>query len=166
MVRPIVAGETLARLKVYAWPGNVRELRNIIERLVVRNRAGLIPPEDLPAAVSGAVPPPKPTADMMYDRMVGAGESFWTAVHRPFQAHDVTREDLRALVARGLRQTRGNYKGLLALFNLPVQDYKRFVEFLRKHECRLPFVEFRVTPALSARFSEPANSSPLSAKGG
>jgi hypothetical protein len=29
------------------------------------------------------------------------------------------------------------------LFNLEPNDYKRFLNFLRKHECQLPFKEYR-----------------------
>jgi DNA-binding NtrC family response regulator len=115
---PMLSEETMAMLTAYAWPGNVRELRNLIERLVVRNSAGLISVIDLPPAISGVAPARKHTADALYERMVQAGESFWTVVHGPFLAHDVTRDDLRALVARGLKETRGSYRGLVPLFNL------------------------------------------------
>jgi hypothetical protein len=29
------------------------------------------------------------------------------------------------------------------LFNLRPDEYKKFLNFLRKHECQLPFKEFR-----------------------
>jgi hypothetical protein len=58
-------------------------------------------------------------------------------------SRDVTREDLRTIVARGLSQTAGNYKLLIDLFNMDSQDYKRFLNFLRKHHCHLPFQQFR-----------------------
>lgn len=35
-------------LNEYRWPGNIRELENMMERLVVTNRRGLITEEDLP----------------------------------------------------------------------------------------------------------------------
>ena len=37
----------------------------------------------------------------------------------------------------------GNYKILVQLFNLPSGDYKRFLNFLRKHDCHVPFQPFR-----------------------
>ena len=61
-------------------------------------------------------------------------------------ARDLTREDLRTIVSRGLNETRGSYKGLVELFNLSAHDYKRFLNFLRKYECRLPFQRFRAMP--------------------
>jgi hypothetical protein len=33
------------------------------------------------------------------------------------------------------------------LFNIPSEDYKRLLTFLRKHECHLPFQTFRTAPA-------------------
>jgi hypothetical protein len=31
------------------------------------------------------------------------------------------------------------------LFNIPPNQYKRFLNFLRKHDCLLPYREFRVS---------------------
>jgi DNA-binding NtrC family response regulator len=154
---PIVPPETLEKLGAYAWPGNVRELRNTVERLAVCSRHGVISPADLPPSISGAVPPPTPPVDALYQRMVVEGKSFWDVVHEPFQSHDVTRDDLRRLVTRGLKQTRGNYKALTQLFNLPPNDYKRFLGFLRKYECRVPFQNFRLAPVPSERMASAAN---------
>ena len=36
------------------------------------------------------------------------GESFWTAVHEPFMSRDMTREELRQIVRRGLTRTHGS----------------------------------------------------------
>jgi hypothetical protein len=30
---------------------------------------------------------------------------------------------------------------------MPDEDYKRFLSFLRKHDCHLPFQRFRVAPS-------------------
>jgi transcriptional regulator with GAF, ATPase, and Fis domain len=154
--RPVLAEPVLASLMAYSWPGNVRELRNIVERLVVRNRASVITLEELSAVMSTPGLPERvsastrrETADVLYDRMVQTGESFWTVVHNPFTCHDLTRADLRAVVARGLEQTRGNYRSLLTLFNASAHDYKRFLNFLGKHGCRLSFHEYRTVPGPS-----------------
>ena len=39
--------------------------------------------------------------------------------------------------------TRGSYRGLLALFHMPLTDYKRFMNFLATHDCRVDYREFR-----------------------
>ena len=32
---------------------------------------------------------------------------------------------------------------MVELFNMPAGDYKRFLSFLRKHDCQVPFHAFR-----------------------
>jgi len=147
---PKFSPDALAALAAYSWPGNVRELRNIIERVVVRHRGGIVERCDLAHEVLDATETPAATAapvatqaEMLYTTMVKGGESFWTAVYRPFMARDLTRQELQKLVGRGLERTRGNYRSLVELFNMPAGDYKRFLNFLRKHQCHLPFQRFR-----------------------
>src|SRR5580704_4829191 len=168
---PLVLDETMARLAAYHWPGNVRELKNVVERLVVRTQSGVISPEDLPREISGrwtapaASSPgslaPRPTPDVLFERMSVGGESFWSVVYEPFMSRDLTRQDLRLVVSRGLEETRGNYKALVQFFNLAPGDYKRFLSFLRKYECQMPFQPFR---ALDNRPGSPRQAdAPLSA---
>lgn len=150
---PALAPEALSQLIAYGWPGNVRELKNFVERLVLRARSGLITPADLPMEI---MPPPQAAirepvrgaaVERMYDRMVNGHEPFWPVVYEPFMSRDMTRDDLRALVSRGLEQTRGSYRILVQMFNMPEADYKRFLNFLRKHDCQMPFQKFRNLPA-------------------
>jgi DNA-binding NtrC family response regulator len=153
---PAISEEVVARLTSYEWPGNVRELKNVAERLVIRSR-GAIGTADLPREISGKwsapvvanedVPSVATTADLLYQRMVANGESFWSVVYEPFMSRDLTRNDLRAVISRGLEQTRGSYKLLVQLFNLQPEDYKRILSFLRKYECHMPFQKFRSIPA-------------------
>ena len=152
---PRVPEETMARLVAYDWPGNVRELKNAAERLVIRKGAEVIAPEDLPREIAGkwsgstavaAEPSGRLTPEMLLERMSVGGESFWTVVYEPFIARDLTRYDLRVIVSRGLERTKGSYKALVQSFNLQPTDYKRFLSFLRKHECHMPFLRFRSLP--------------------
>jgi transcriptional regulator with PAS, ATPase and Fis domain len=149
-----------AALIGYDWPGNVRELKNLVERLIVRSRVGPIDEGDLPIEVlglgrrrtpvaAGATAPVRTRAEDLYDKMVIGGESFWSAVHPLFTARDMTREDMREIISRGLTQTRGSYRLVLQLFNMPADDYKAFLNFLRKHQCHLPFFKFRSLPTPS-----------------
>jgi transcriptional regulator with PAS, ATPase and Fis domain len=155
-VPPELSPDALAALVAYAWPGNVRELKNVAERLVIRSQGGLIVTTDLPLEMQRApapVPPATPAAaaysiaDTLFDRMVSGGESFWEVVHAPFMARDLTRQDLRAVLCRGLQQTGGSYKVLVELFNMQEGDYKRLLNFLRKHDCQVPFQRFRTARA-------------------
>jgi DNA-binding NtrC family response regulator len=158
---PTLAPETLALLLEYSWPGNVRELKNIVERLVVRASDNDIEPRDLPlevlrgsAAEQAATPAPTVTtaparsnSDALFERMVNGGESFWAAVYAPFMLRDLTRDDVRGIVRRGLERTGGNYRVMVELFNMPADDYKRFLGMLRKYQCHMPFQEFRSASA-------------------
>jgi transcriptional regulator with PAS, ATPase and Fis domain len=167
---PEIAPDVLDRLRAYDWPGNVRELKNVVERMIVRSRGGRVEMHDLPAAIPGqriaatvvplAIPdrgtagavqtPPvtQPSTQVLFERIVSHRESFWSAVYTPFMARDLTRDDVRAIVTAGLQHTRGNYKMLLDLFNMEPADYKRFLNFLRKHHCHMPFQKFRMTDAI------------------
>jgi two-component system response regulator AtoC len=152
---PGISAEAQALLEQYAWPGNVRELRNVVERLVIRSQGRLIVPADFPPEMlahrrtpAGAVvtmTAERSMVDDVFERLA-CGESFWSAVYEPFMARDLTRDELRRVVERGLEITRGSYRSLVQLFNMPPTDYKRLLNFLRKHKCLLPFQQFRSSP--------------------
>jgi DNA-binding NtrC family response regulator len=161
---PVVSKEALEVLMEHPWPGNVRELKNVVERLVIRGSNGEIGRDDLPLDVvrSAAVVPAqstriaaRPVSDVLYDKMVKEGQSFWSVVYAPFISRDLTRDDLRAVVRKGLERTAGNYKVVVELFNMPADDYKRFLGFLRKYHCHMPFQQFRSAAAGRTSGSEP-----------
>ncbi len=135
----------------YAWPGNVRQVENVVERLVASGRREMVEVEDLPQELR--TPPAygsKPSlerrrtvADDLFKKLVEDRESFWNAVYPLYMNREITRSNVRELVHKGLAEARGNYKIVLRLFNMESTDYKRFLNFLRKHECQLPFKEYR-----------------------
>jgi transcriptional regulator with PAS, ATPase and Fis domain len=140
----------------YAWPGNVRELRNVVERLVARvATATLIEPIHLPREIAANAATADPVAvsavavsdakrvALLTDRLFVARESFWTSVYAAFMSRDITRNDVRYIVASGLEQSRGSYRLLLSLFNMSNDDYKRFLGFLSEHDCHVPFRPLR-----------------------
>ena len=134
-------------LTAYDWPGNVRELRNLVERLMARSRSEVIEAADLQLTDRPHGGPTHVAARAieweLLDRMVKAKESFWNVVYPPFVSHDLTRDQLRWIVGEGLERTHGSYKILVELFNMPRTDYKRFLSFLRKYDCHMPFRYFR-----------------------
>ena len=82
-------------------------------------------------------------ADDLYKRLTEERESFWTAVYPLFMEREITRANVREVVQKGLEEARGNYKIVARLFNMESRDYKRFLNFLRKHDCQIPFKEYR-----------------------
>ena len=77
-------------------------------------------------------------ADELFQKLVNERESFWTAVYPLYMNREITRANVRDLVHKGLEEARGNYKIVAKLFNLEPREYKRFLNFLRKHDCQLP----------------------------
>ena len=142
----------MAALCEYSWPGNVRQLENVIERLVVTGRREVDSGRRSRRRRSGrrrrsALRPRterrRTVADDLFKKLVEERESFWTAVYPLYMNREITRGNVRDLVHKGLEEARGNYKIVLRLFNMESRDYKRFLNFLRKHDCQLPFKEYR-----------------------
>ena len=157
--QPTLPPDTRALLSDRDWPGNVRELMNFVEQLTVRFAGRRVPPTELPSGVNGPADgegsePGSASgaswraaeARVLFNRIVQGGGSFWSTVYEPFMARDLTREHVRALVKLGLEQTRGSYKALVQYLHMPPSDYKRFLNFLRKHQCQVPFQGWRAMP--------------------
>ena len=157
-----VSPEALEALVAYRWPGNVRELKNVVERIVLKTVGPIVRVQDLPAeimktaalsigvvvdAAQAKEAHAETQAQALAATMLKHGESFWSAVHPQFMSRDLTRCELRKVIQIGLEHTNGNYRLLVQLFNMPLGDYKRFLSFLRKHDCHLPFQRFRSVPA-------------------
>jgi transcriptional regulator with PAS, ATPase and Fis domain len=142
--------EAMARLEQYHWPGNVRELQNVVEQMIAvsppDNRLGL---DELPATVVVSRgrhvyerrERRRRVSDDLYDELVSGRYRFWHDVHALFTRRDITRADLRQLIRLGLA-TAGSYRGLLGLFGMDQKDYKRLMNFLAAHECRVDYREF------------------------
>ena len=146
-----ITPEAIATLSQYSWPGNVRQLENAIERLVVTGRQEMITVDDLPMEIRSPLQTGvrsrrerrRTVAEDLFKKLTNDQESFWTAVYPLYMNREITRGNVRDLVHKGLEEARGNYKIVMRLFNMEAGDYKRFLNFLRKHDCQLPFKEYR-----------------------
>jgi transcriptional regulator with PAS, ATPase and Fis domain len=146
-----ISAEAVSILADYSWPGNVRELENVIERLVVNATGDTIEACDLPSEIlaNSSVKVRRwkerrrTVADDLYRQLMKDGKPFWGSVYPMYMNREITRNDMRALLHKGLEEARGNYMIVLRLFNMETKDYKRFLNFLRKHDCRLPFKDYR-----------------------
>lgn len=152
-VRKSFSKESLDLLANHKWPGNIRELKSIVtigyslsdgefiepcdfegqlerssstapELMAVTPGAGLSNGADATAATGGPDP---------YVRMVDGKEGFWDAVYAPFMDRDLNRTQVRQLLQRGLTETSGSYTKLASLFNVPSDQYHKFMDFLRHH---------------------------------
>jgi transcriptional regulator with PAS, ATPase and Fis domain len=144
--------EAWEALDKYHWPGNVRELQNVIEQMVWLGQPG-VPvtlaqvPQTVRTSAQALLLPARErrrqVSDDLYQALVSGNYSFWVHIHPLFLNRDITRHDIRELLRRGLSITRGSYRGLLELFRIPPEDYKRFMNFLTTHGSRADFREFR-----------------------
>ena len=139
-------------LTEYSWPGNVRELENVIERCVVTGRNEVVALDDLPmdvrvqhsvgaASRSASAGGPSPTTSSSGSSRIASRSG--PSVYPLYMQREITRGNVRDVVRKGLEEARGNYKIVARLFNMEQRDYKRFLNFLRKHDCQLPFKEYR-----------------------
>jgi transcriptional regulator with GAF, ATPase, and Fis domain len=146
-----LSADAMTALVDYPWPGNVRELENVIERIIVKSRGEVAELDDLPPEIrhqrSVSLRPKRErrrtVADDLYMKLRHEQASFWTTVYPMYMQREITKENVRDLVRKGLEEARGNYRIVAKLFNMDADDYKKFLNFLRKHDCQLPFKEYR-----------------------
>ena len=158
---PTLSREAEECLVAFDWPGNVRQLRSVAERLAVAAGGRIATVDDLPDELrdadrtlhrrspvpiatggspqrhSSAQPDPVDAAEQAWRRL-RAGEDFWSAVYQPFQAHDLRRDDIRALLRRAIDETRGQPGQVSALLNVAPDSRRRLHAFLRKYDCTVP----------------------------
>ncbi len=144
------APAAMEALERHRWPGNVRELQNVVERLTWTSPGDVVELQDLPPRIRDTSLPAGPAeprrrhlADDLFAGLCERRLAFWDDVHALFLSRDLTRQDIRELVRRGLAATRGSYRAMLARFGLPEQDYKRLLNFLQAHDCVVDFRVFR-----------------------
>lgn len=135
--------EVLSR---YDWPGNVRELKALVDTGFCLSDHDIIEPRHFlealeegarlrqlrrisSAGTAGAESGP-------YERMTKGEGDFWHVVHRPFMRRELSGDQTREIIRRGLAETGGSFKRLLPLFGIPENDYLRFMDFLRHHKLK------------------------------
>jgi DNA-binding NtrC family response regulator len=94
-VSPLLADETLARLKQYDWPGNVRELRNVLQQALLVARDGVILPAHLPPLTM-----PLPGDDELARRFAAGLDAAPAGAAYEAVMNPIERELLRQIVER------------------------------------------------------------------
>ena len=130
------------------WKGNVRELEGMVYRAMVWKRhlshkthKGIAGSLDI-----GDIQNPCQVATREIASAAQGAESFpnfWHSVARPYAERLITKTMVRQTVRRALDQAGGNYREVVRLFGLPDADYKRFMDFLRRHDCSVDFRAYR-----------------------
>lgn len=132
--RKPLSREAMVRLEGYSYPGNVRELENIVESAYYTATGSTIEADDIAFQSDGYIP------ERPEDFFI---ENFWESVARPYAERLITKRHLESVIRRGLEQSGGNYRKLVQLFKMPDTDYKRFMDFLRRHHCNVDFRQYR-----------------------
>jgi transcriptional regulator with PAS, ATPase and Fis domain len=132
--RKKISEKAMAKLMAHNFPGNIRELENIVEAAVCVASSAVIQTDDI--ILPHEVPAEQPAEDLI----VG---NFWDSVARPFAERLITRTQMERVIRNGLERTRGSYRKMLPLLRMPDTDYKRFMDFLRRHHCIIDFREYR-----------------------
>jgi transcriptional regulator with GAF, ATPase, and Fis domain len=137
------SAESREVLSRYAWPGNIRELKALVDSGFHLSEGELIEPrhflESLEQAARLEQLETIPLLDAgaeCYDRMTRGEGNFWELVYRPYLERELSRSQVRAVLARGLAATLGSYKRLLQLFGIAPEEYPRFMDFLRHHKLK------------------------------
>jgi transcriptional regulator with GAF, ATPase, and Fis domain len=141
---PILTAGAMDALVQYGWPGNVRELKNAAERLVVRRAGQTVGASD----VSREINPPTPDstassgadggrAQSLYHRLTAGHESYRSVVQGPYGTHDLTRDDIRSLVSRGLKATQGSHAALARLFIMDARAFTWTMKIVQARDRQL-----------------------------
>jgi len=130
----LMSDAALAKLMTYGFPGNVRELENIVESAACTASGLMIEADNVTL-------PLDTDRTRQLDEVI-AGD-FWESVARPYAERLITKNQVEHLIRQGLERTGGSYKKMLPLFRMPDSDYKRFMDFLRRHHCNIDFRGYR-----------------------
>jgi hypothetical protein len=82
---------------------------------------------------SGAVPE-NGKLDRIWQEL-NEGKTFWEVVKDPFMKRDICREDIKLLVQQAIkaRMGKGYMKDCLPILNIPPQEFKKFLDFIRDY---------------------------------
>jgi transcriptional regulator with PAS, ATPase and Fis domain len=137
-------------LESHHWPGNVREVQNVAEQIGAAGHAHEIGAADLPT-YTVAAPELQPRGadrrrehmDVLFESLRSGTADFWQDVHDVFMDREMTRQDVRHLVERGLAAADGSYREMLQILGLRREHYKRLLNFLVRHGCAVDFRPYR-----------------------
>ena len=136
-------------LNEYHWKGNVRELEGVIHSAMIwkhyersahpNGRAeARLECGDIERVWNGRCGSmePEPVKDI-------AVADFWADIAEPYKKHAITKAQVEYVIRTGLEYVGGNYAELVRYFKLPDSDYKRFMDFIRRHHVNADYRLYR-----------------------
>ena len=131
----------LEQLTAGHYRGNVRELQNLVERAYLRAaESNTIKQVAVNSADAGQE---ADEVSRWFKDLRDGRANFWSAVHSRYKKRDISREKVIALMDLGLRETHGSYKSVAKLFHVEENEYRRFMDFLRRNDCQPDFRPYR-----------------------
>jgi transcriptional regulator with GAF, ATPase, and Fis domain len=122
----------------YPWPGNIRELRSIATIGYSMAESKYIEPDHFVSELQQQDWKASTEANQseLFGEMVERGRSFWDVVQAPFLDREINRSQVREIISQGLVKAMGSYRRLSLLFNIPPDQYHKFMDFLRHHRLK------------------------------
>jgi transcriptional regulator with AAA-type ATPase domain len=123
----------------YHWPGNIRELISVLKRAGIELE-GPITGKQIRSVIYGEQQndmdiEPVSIVNKIFKELK-AGKSFWKVVKEPFLNRDLKREEVKAILAKALKESGGTYKNLIKLFGIKEEEYKNFMRFLYDNDLK------------------------------
>ena len=127
---------SLNLLEECTWPGNVRELIGLTTTAYALSDRPVIEPQYFVEYLRQGQSAQASRVDRLFRQLTVHQGNFWEIVKQPFLERDLNRREVQRLIAQGLRRSRGSYRDLLDLWNIPPSQYQRFMDFLRHHRLK------------------------------
>ncbi|HAV41011.1 MAG TPA: hypothetical protein DCW97_01185 [Acidobacteria bacterium] len=131
----------------YDFPGNMRQLESVLSRVFInllnksfkKNRAEVLRKViDNERELWNSAKYKETSTDKKQTRgesllklMKEQHQDFWQVVYRPYMNHEISKDELKKIVVRGLQESKWSIKNLLPLFHINENDYKKFLNFLQ-----------------------------------
>jgi DNA-binding NtrC family response regulator len=122
----------------YAWPGNIRELQSVLTRAGIEYGSAEIGTE-IAEFFEKDFPFPDHTLENGKLARIWLelkdGGTFWEVVKDPFMKRNICREDVKSIVQKALKESigKGYMKDCLPILNIPPQEFKKFLDFIRDY---------------------------------
>lgn len=126
----------------YHWPGNYRELFTVLKRVGILYSSPItgkdvqkIINEDKIFAeeINESGKEEKSRIDLVWQDLE-SGIGFWEAVKTPYANHELTRSEVKSILARALERVGGKYINTLEIFNIKRSEYRKLMKFLHNNK--------------------------------